>query len=131
VVCANLPYIPSAVVPGLPVAASFEPRAALDGGADGLDVIRRLLALLPGRVAADGVALLEIGDEQGPTLRAAAAERLPGWAVRLEPDLAGATRVAVLEPAGDPASPASPPAILPAAPVDPPDPTAPTPVPRS
>ena len=33
---ANLPYIPSDVVPTLPVAASFEPVAALDGGADGL-----------------------------------------------------------------------------------------------
>ncbi len=102
VVCANLPYIPSAVVPGLPVAASFEPRDALDGGADGLDVIRRLLAVLPERVAAAGVALLEIGDDQGPALRAAAAEHLPGWAVRLEPDLAGRPRVAVLERIVDP-----------------------------
>jgi release factor glutamine methyltransferase len=103
VVCANLPYIPSAVVPGLPVAASFEPRDALDGGPDGLDVIRRLLAALPERMAAAGVALLEIGDEQGPALRATAAERLPGWAVRLEPDLAGTPRVAVIEAPGDPA----------------------------
>jgi release factor glutamine methyltransferase len=96
VVCANLPYIPSGVVPGLPVAASFEPRDALDGGADGLDVIRRLLAVLPGRLAADGTALLEIGDGQGPAFRAAVAELLPGWEVRLEPDLAGTPRVAVL-----------------------------------
>jgi release factor glutamine methyltransferase len=102
VVCANLPYIPSAVVPGLPVAASFEPRDALDGGADGLDVIRRLLAVLPERVADAGVALLEIGADQGPALRAAAAEHLPGWAVRLEPDLAGRPRVAVLERIVDP-----------------------------
>jgi release factor glutamine methyltransferase len=105
VICANLPYIPSSVVPALAVAASFEPRAALDGGPDGLDVIRRLLAVLPGRVAADGVALLEIGDEQGPALCAAAAERLPGWEVRLEPDLAGVPRVAVLDAPGDPAPP--------------------------
>jgi release factor glutamine methyltransferase len=96
VVCANLPYIPSSIVPALPVAASFEPRAALDGGPDGLDVIRRLLAVLPERVAAGGVALLEIGDGQGPAIRAAAAERLPGWEVRVEPDLAGRPRVAVL-----------------------------------
>jgi release factor glutamine methyltransferase len=102
VVCANLPYIPSSIVPELPVAASFEPRMALDGGPDGLDVIRRLLAVLSERVAADGVALLEIGDEQGPALRAAAAERLPGWVVRIEPDLAGRPRVAVLEAPLDP-----------------------------
>jgi len=97
VVCANLPYIPSSILPELPVAASFEPRAALDGGPDGLDVIRRLLAVLPERVAAAGVALLEIGDEQGSALRAAAAARLPGWDVRVEPDLAGRPRVAVLD----------------------------------
>ena len=40
---ANLPYIPAAMMPDLPVAASFEPAIALDGGPDGLDVIRRLL----------------------------------------------------------------------------------------
>jgi len=127
VVCANLPYIPSAVVPALPVAASFEPRDALDGGPDGLDVIRRLLAVLPERVAAAGVALLEIGDEQGPALRAAAAERLPGWAVRLEPDLAGTPRVAVIEAprdaAGVPQTPSAEAAVLSG-------PTGATPVPR-
>jgi release factor glutamine methyltransferase len=110
VVCANLPYIPSSILPGLPVAASFEPRAALDGGPDGLDVIRRLLALLPERVAAGGAALLEIGDEQGPALRAAAAERLPGWGVRVEPDLAGRLRVAVLDTPAAPLAVVAPPA---------------------
>jgi release factor glutamine methyltransferase len=95
-VCANLPYIPSAVVPTLPVAASFEPREALDGGPDGLEVIRRLLEELPGRLDPGGAALLEIGSEQGGALHAAAAEALPGWDVRVEPDLAGHPRVAVL-----------------------------------
>ena len=108
VVCANLPYIPSAVVPRLPVAASFEPPMALDGGPDGLDVIRRLLAVLPERVAAAGVALLEIGDEQGPALRAAAAERLPGWEVRVEPDLASRPRVAVLDAPREPVAAPAP-----------------------
>lgn len=96
VVCANLPYIPTAVVPTLPVAASFEPVAALDGGPDGLDVVRRLLDLLPGRLAPGGVALLEIGADQGGALHAEAERRLPSWNVRVEPDLAGRPRVAVL-----------------------------------
>jgi release factor glutamine methyltransferase len=96
VVCANLPYIPSAVVPTLPVAASFEPREALDGGPDGLDVIRRLLDVLPTRLEPGGVALLEIGSDQGGALHAAVADRLPGWDVRVEPDLSGRPRVAVL-----------------------------------
>jgi release factor glutamine methyltransferase len=96
VVCANLPYIPTAVVPTLPVAASFEPPEALDGGPDGLDVVRRLLDVLPERVARGGVALLEIGADQGGALHDEAARRLPGWDVRVEPDLAGRPRVAVL-----------------------------------
>lgn len=110
VVCANLPYIPSSVVPELPVAASFEPQVALDGGPDGLDVIRRLLAVLPERMAGAGVALLEIGDDQGPAIRAAVAERLPGWEVRVEPDLAGRPRVAVLDAPLDPVAVPAPPA---------------------
>ncbi len=98
--CANLPYIPAAVVPTLPVAASFEPRAALDGGPDGLDVIRRLLALLPDRLEPGGAALLEIGSDQGAALVALAGELLPGWDARVEPDLAGRPRVAVLAAPG-------------------------------
>lgn len=99
VVCANLPYIPSAVVPTLPVAASFEPVAALDGGPDGLDLVRRLLAVLPERTAVDGVVVLEIGSDQGAAIHALAGALLPAWEVRVEPDLAGRPRVAVLEPA--------------------------------
>jgi release factor glutamine methyltransferase len=94
--CANLPYIPSAVLPELPVAASFEPPAALDGGADGLDVVRRLLPNLPRLVGELGVALLEIGAEQADGVAAAVAAALPGWRLAIYPDLAGLPRVAEL-----------------------------------
>jgi release factor glutamine methyltransferase len=97
VVAANLPYIPSAVVDELPVAASYEPRAALDGGPDGLDVIRALLERLPRVLRADGVALLEIGSDQAQTVAAETAARIPGWACEVLPDLAGLPRVARLE----------------------------------
>ncbi|MEO8228211.1 MAG: peptide chain release factor N(5)-glutamine methyltransferase [Chloroflexota bacterium] len=99
VVAANLPYIPSAVVDELPVAASFEPREALDGGPDGLDVIRALLDRLPRVLRRDGVALLEIGSDQAQVLAAEAATRMPGWACEVLSDLAGLPRVARLEPA--------------------------------
>ena len=93
VVLANLPYVRSDAIGGLPVAASFEPVIALDGGPDGLDVARRLLGLLPAVLADDGVALLEIGADQGSAAPAAVEEILPGWTASIEPDLAGLPRV--------------------------------------
>lgn len=93
-IAANLPYIPSADVPKLPVAASFEPVGALDGGADGLAVIARLLAVLPDELAPRGVALLEIGSDQAERLTDMAARLLPGWPVSVHSDLNGQPRVA-------------------------------------
>ncbi len=92
-IVANLPYVRTDAIAGLPIAASFEPRLALDGGANGLDVIRELLARLPDALAADGVALLEIGADQGDSAPAAVAQALPGWRASVEPDLAGLPRV--------------------------------------
>jgi release factor glutamine methyltransferase len=97
---ANLPYVPSAVVPNLPVAASFEPRIALDGGPDGLALVRRLLAELPAVLATDGVALLEIGAEQAEAVREAAATALPGCSIAVHLDLAGRPRVVELARGG-------------------------------
>ena len=79
---------------GLPVAASFEPPLALDGGADGLEVIGRLLELLPAAMADDGVAMLEIGADQGEAIVELVAAKLPGWSCTVELDLAGLPRVA-------------------------------------
>jgi release factor glutamine methyltransferase len=91
---ANLPYIPSSDIPGLPVAASFEPRHALDGGPDGLDLVRRLLAQLPTALDPDGVAFLEIGSDQPDAMQRAVAASLPGWECHIHPDLGGRPRVA-------------------------------------
>jgi release factor glutamine methyltransferase len=92
-ILANLPYVRTDAIAGLPVAASFEPRLALDGGPDGLDVIRALLELLPEALTEDGLALVEIGADQGESGPAAVAETLPGWRATVEPDLAGLPRV--------------------------------------
>jgi release factor glutamine methyltransferase len=97
VILANLPYVRSDAIDGLPVAASFEPRTALDGGDDGLGVIGRLLARLPNVLANDGVALLEIGGDQGDAARAAVAAALPGWRSSLSNDLGGLPRVLRVE----------------------------------
>ena len=96
-VLANLPYVASDAVDGLPVAASFEPRSALDGGDEGLAVIGRLLDRLPEAVADGGVALLEIGADQASGIQAAVDHRLIGWSCEVEPDLSGAPRVARIQ----------------------------------
>lgn len=92
-VLANLPYVRSDAIAGLAIATSFEPRLALDGGDDGLDVVRALLAQLPDRLTDDGLAILEIGADQGETGPAAVAAMLPGWRAAVEPDLAGLPRL--------------------------------------
>jgi release factor glutamine methyltransferase len=95
---ANLPYIPSAVVPTLPVAASFEPRIALDGGSDGLDLIRRLLDGVPGVLSPHGCVLMEIGSDQVAAARSAVLDTLPGWSAEVHDDLGGQPRVLAIEP---------------------------------
>ena len=93
-VLANLPYVRHDAMAVLPRATTFEPAVALDGGADGLEVIGRLLALLPGLLAPDGLALLEIGADQGEAIVELVAVRLEGWRCSVELDLAGLPRVA-------------------------------------
>ena len=60
-------------------------------------VIRRLLASLPEVLAGDGVALLEIGADQGSDAPAAVAETLTGWQASVETDLAGLPRILRVE----------------------------------
>ena len=95
-VLANLPYVRSDALPGLPKAASFEPALALDGGTDGLRVIDRLVGQLPPALGQAGVAMLEIGGDQAVEMRALVADRLPGWTCEIELDLGGLPRVAIL-----------------------------------
>jgi len=97
VVVANLPYLHSAEVKAGLGSLGWEPGAALDGGPDGLAVIRRLLARLPQRLAADGSAVLEIGEDQAGSIRTLATA-LPGaWLVSTLRDLAGSERIVRLE----------------------------------
>jgi release factor glutamine methyltransferase len=93
-VLGNLPYVRRDAIAGLPRATSFEPAIALDGGPDGLEVIGRLLDRFPGVLANDGLALLEIGADQGEAIGVLVDERLPGWRCDVELDLARSPRVA-------------------------------------
>jgi len=61
VIVSNPPYEPSAHVDALPPEFHREPRMSLDGGTDGLAIIRRLLRQARDRLTADGVVVIEVG----------------------------------------------------------------------
>jgi release factor glutamine methyltransferase len=95
-ILSNPPYISGSDIAGLmPEVAWFEPALALDGGADGLDAYRALTRALPGLLAEDGVAILELGMGQAESVSAlAAAQGLAS--VALQADLGGIPRALVL-----------------------------------
>lgn len=95
-ICANLPYIPGDDLAALAV-SRHEPRLALDGGPDGLDLIRRLIVQSPAWLTPSGALLLEIEARQSPAVAALAASALPGAHVQVLRDLAGLDRVVVVE----------------------------------
>jgi release factor glutamine methyltransferase len=67
VLVANAPYVPSAAVGLMPPEARIhEPRTALDGGGDGLDILRRIASGAPGWLAPGGHLLVEASEGQAP-----------------------------------------------------------------
>ncbi len=93
-IVANLPYIPAGRIPTLmPDVRNWEPHLALDGGPDGLDLVRMLLADVGRVVRPGGSILLELDPEQ----MAPAAALLPAATCRIIPDLAGLGRVLRLD----------------------------------
>ena len=68
ILVANVPYVPTGEIGFLPPEArAYEPRVALDGGADGLDVLRRVAAEAPEWLAPGGHLLIEISERQVPS----------------------------------------------------------------
>jgi len=69
-VVANLPYIPSKVCDGLPpTVRDYDPRSALDGGPDGLDIIRNVIQDAAIILKTGGRIFLEIGEEQAAAVK--------------------------------------------------------------
>ncbi|MDX2176553.1 MAG: peptide chain release factor N(5)-glutamine methyltransferase [Candidatus Sumerlaeia bacterium] len=96
VLVSNPPYIAKGQLKGLPPeVGKFDPSLALDGGPDGLDIVRRLAEEGARLVLPGGFVALEFGEEQG--LDAAAIFNASGaWGdVRVEQDLAGHDRYLV------------------------------------
>ncbi|MGB1698717.1 MAG: N5-glutamine methyltransferase family protein, partial [Nannocystaceae bacterium] len=94
-IVANLPYIPSLDIESLaPEVRSYEPLLALDGGPDGLDLIRRLLqeARVEGVLRPEGALFLEFGIHQADELKRLVLGM--GFSCHLRDDLGGIPRVA-------------------------------------
>lgn len=91
-ICANLPYIPTKTLQDLPVFGR-EPTLALDGGDDGLELIRRLLSIAPHWIAPGGMILFEIESRRGIQALQLAREQFPEAAIHLHRDLAGQDRL--------------------------------------
>ncbi|HCC49159.1 MAG TPA: peptide chain release factor N(5)-glutamine methyltransferase [Elusimicrobia bacterium] len=70
-IVSNPPYIPSGVIPGLAPEVLSEPKVALDGGGDGLDIARMLAQQAPAKLKKGGALLLELGGGQPGKLLAA------------------------------------------------------------
>lgn len=93
----NPPYIPSAEIPTLePDVRLYEPRAALDGGTDGLDAYRSLAELLPRLLRPGAIAVLELGQGQAERVELLFRDLT---VLHVAPDLAGNPRVLVLKAA--------------------------------
>jgi release factor glutamine methyltransferase len=93
---ANLPYIPTETLHTLPVYGR-EPTLALDGGAQGLDLIARLLEQARTRLGEGGLALLEIEAGQGEAVLDLARRAFPAALCSVLPDLAGLDRLLVIQ----------------------------------
>ncbi|MDX2185733.1 MAG: 50S ribosomal protein L3 N(5)-glutamine methyltransferase [Opitutaceae bacterium] len=70
IILSNPPYEPSDLCDSLPPEFKKEPRLALDGGKDGLVIIRKLLDQAKTRLKPDGLLLIEVGELQGAMARA-------------------------------------------------------------
>lgn len=91
-ICANPPYIPSGILQELAVSRS-EPWLALDGGEQGLEIIRVLLVQAKSLLAGGGLLLLEIGSGQGEMVKKLARDKFLSADVEVMLDLAGRDRL--------------------------------------
>lgn len=91
-ICSNPPYIPTATLRGLPIFGR-EPTLALDGGADGLNIYRRIFQITPRWLSPQGVMLLEIESTLGEAVTQLGHESFPAAEVQLHRDLAGRDRL--------------------------------------
>jgi release factor glutamine methyltransferase len=94
IIVTNLPYVPTEQWRALPPELTEnEPKVAFDGGADGLDLIRRLLRTAPGRLKPGGALFAEFDHEQATDILALVERYFPGSAAEARKDLANLDRI--------------------------------------
>lgn len=97
-IVANLPYVTTGEWQSLADGVKLhEPALALDGGVDGLNIIRRLLEQATTRLRPNGAIFLEIGWQQGPGAQAEAQRYFPKASITVLPDYAGHDRIVKIE----------------------------------
>ena len=106
-IVSNPPYIPSGEIPSLSREVRQDPHLALDGGADGLDLVRRLLPEAMQHLKPSGKLALELGHDQADAVQALA-QALDFRDIEVLPDWAGVRRfVLATAPAPSPLPPTS------------------------
>ncbi len=96
ILVANLPYIPTKDIPVLAPEVLHEPRVALDGGAQGMDVITRLLHQAPGHTKPHAAIVLEIDPSQAKAVVELAEAVFPGARTSVNRDLSQLDRAVVI-----------------------------------
>ena len=102
IIVANLPYIRTDMLKELQMEVRWEPQEALDGGADGLDIIRDLLSQAPDKIRDDGILLLEINPDQAAPLKELARSQFPDALISVEQDLAHLDRYLIIDLSASP-----------------------------
>ncbi|MEO9170688.1 MAG: peptide chain release factor N(5)-glutamine methyltransferase [Candidatus Baltobacteraceae bacterium] len=97
-IVANLPYVPTGDIEPPPAAVGFEPLLALDGGADGLTLYRRLLLDVAGALAPAGWLLLEAAPPVMDALAVVVQTAFPNAVVRVGEDYGGRSRYLCTQP---------------------------------
>ena len=97
-IVSNPPYIPSGQIPHLQAEIQREPAVSLDGGDDGLDLFRRLVAQAKTKLAPGGVVVVELMPEQMETASVISRRTMPNLStMRTREDLMGSERALILE----------------------------------
>ena len=94
-ICANLPYIPTQTLQNLEVSGR-EPELALNGGPDGLNLIRKLFHEAPIQITPGGFLLIEIDSSQGARAQTLAQQAFPSAEIEILPDLSGKDRLVTI-----------------------------------